>query len=88
MEAQLPKYQCHKQVWALKIKSILYTHYDPKLASAQITPEDERFTPFFVDSDYCKRHSPAPGGYFVQYEGGYISYSPQKEFEDGYTLIE
>ncbi len=30
---------------------------------------------------------PQVGGYCVQYEGGYTSWSPAKEFEEGYTLI-
>jgi hypothetical protein len=31
------------------------------------------------------RGVPAPGDYLVKYEGGYISWSPKKAFEDGYT---
>ena len=27
------------------------------------------------------------GGYLVRYEDGYISYSPAKAFEEGYTLL-
>jgi hypothetical protein len=34
------------------------------------------------------KHNPERGGYLVQYEDGYSSYSPAKAFEEGYHLIE
>ncbi|EAA7887208.1 hypothetical protein KSH05_003680 [Salmonella enterica subsp. enterica serovar Anatum] len=80
---EMPKYQCHKQVWALKIK-------DVKVASdgtAVITPSDPGFGDFDVESSYVDKHSPQPGGYYVQYAGGYESYSPAEAFESGYTRI-
>jgi len=90
---EMPKYQSHKKVWALKIKSIVF---DSDLAketnretdgSAIITPEEDGYAPFKVDSDYIHKHKPKEGGYYVQYEGGYKSWSPADAFEEGNTLI-
>lgn len=82
-EAEMPRYQCHKKVWALKIKDI-------KVASdgtAVITPSEPGFGEFDVESSYVDKHCPQPGGYYVQYEGGYESYSPSEAFDSGYTRI-
>lgn len=81
--AQMPQYQCHKKVWALKIK-------DVKVASdgtAVLTPLDPGFSEFDVEASYVNKHCPQPGGYYVQYEGGYESYSPAEVFEAGYSRI-
>lgn len=92
-QAQMPRYQCHKKVWALKIKSI---DFDWQAAqrenretdgSATITPEDPRYAPFRVDHAYVRKHDPKVGGYYVVYDDGYKSYSPAKAFEEGYSLI-
>lgn len=89
----MPQYLCHKKVWALKIKEIVF---DSDLAQdenretdgrALITPEDPGFAPFVVESDYVSKHKPQAGGYYVVYEGGYKSWSPAKEFEEGYSKI-
>ena len=91
---EMPKYQSHKKVWALKIKNIVF---DSDVAnetnretdgSAIITPEKEEYAPFKVDSEYCHKHKPQTGGYYVMYDGGYKSWSPADVFESGYTLIQ
>lgn len=79
---ELPKYQSHKFVWALKILSILIED-----ESAIIVPEDYNYTPFRVGMDYIKKHNPQVGGYYVVYKDGYKSFCPAKEFEEGNTLI-
>lgn len=86
---QLPRYRCHKEVWALKIKSVENPTRpgDESDGSRIITPEDGRYAPFRVDHDYVRKHNPQPGGYYVVYADGYKSWSPAKAFEDGYTLI-
>jgi hypothetical protein len=78
---ELPRYRCHKEVWALKIKDI-----DP--AFGIITPVEEGYAPFEVSEDYLVKHKPYVGGYYVVYKDGYRSFSPAEAFEDGYTLIE
>ncbi|ROM29302.1 hypothetical protein BK645_10050 [Pseudomonas protegens] len=75
---EMPKYQSHKQVWALKIKAI---------DGRTITPAEEGFGPFSVSAKYLEKHKPQVGGYFVEYEGGYKSFSPADAFEAGNTLI-
>ena len=51
---QMPKYKSHKEVWALKIKSIVW---DDKLynGDAIITPEEEGYAPFRVEKDYFRK---------------------------------
>lgn len=81
--AQMPKYKCHKEVWALKIE-------DVKVASdgtAVIKPANAGFDDFDVEASYVNKHRPQPGGYYVQYEDGYESYSPADAFESGYSLV-
>ncbi len=84
---EMPKYVCHKEVWALKIKSI---DHDNAVSGgpnkATITPEEDGYAPFEVDAAYMEKHKPVVGGYYVMYKGGYKSFSPAKAFEDGYSL--
>ncbi|MFT7155259.1 MAG: hypothetical protein ACI8Q1_000260 [Parvicella sp.] len=91
---EMPKYQSHKKVGALKIKSIVREGVGEgegrvlgTYGSAMITPEEDGYAPFRVNSEYMQKHNPQVGGYFVQYEGGYKSYSPSDAFEGGYSLI-
>jgi hypothetical protein len=90
IEREMPKYKCHKEVWALKIKSIVRDGEGEEResdGSAMITPEEEGYAPFKVDNDYMEKHKPHVGGYYVVYEGGYKSFSPADAFESGYTRI-
>lgn len=81
---QMPRYKCHKEVWALKIKSIRLVS---EAEGFEITPEDSRYAPFFVSSEYVHKHKPEVGGYYVVYDDGYTSYSPAKAFEEGYSKL-
>jgi len=83
--AEMPKYQCHKQVWALKIKSV--KQFADETGDQLLEFENEKYSPIRVSNTYSIKHSPVAGGYYVQYKDGYTSFSPAKEFEDGYTLI-
>ncbi len=87
---EMPKYRCHKEVWALKIKEIRPSR--PEVVhpggSYELTPEDSRFSDIKVPTAFVHKHSPEVGGYYVVYADGYASYSPAKAFEEGYTLIE
>lgn len=98
---ELPRYQCHKQVWALKIAKIEL--HQPTIAELQgalnqglpltmmvgatITPVEPDYGTFTVTADYLRKHEPRVGGYYVVYEDGYQSWSPAEQFEKGYTLI-
>lgn len=89
---EMPKYKCIKDVWALKIKSIVF---DSDLASetgretngtATFTPEDERYAPIELSAEFVHKHNPVAGGYYVVYKDGYKSFSPASAFEDGYIM--
>jgi hypothetical protein len=81
--AQMPRYQSHKKVWALKIKTIRHT----EAGGAIITPEESGYAPFPVDDAYMQKHGPQEGGYYVVYDDGYRSWSPASAFEAGYTKL-
>ena len=87
---ELPRYKCHKEVHALKIKSI-EKHNEGEQAesdgSAMLTPTDHRYDRIHVDHEYMRKHKPHPGGYYVVYKDGYKSFSPAEQFEHGYTLL-
>jgi hypothetical protein len=81
---ELPRYQSHKIVWALKIKLVV-----PELkGQATIYPYEEGYHPFLVSAEYVRKHQPSSGGYYVLYADGYESWSPQVQFEDGNSPIE
>jgi hypothetical protein len=87
---EMPKYKSHKEVWALKIKSIVRDGEGENResdGSAIITPEEEGYAPFKVEGDYLHKHKPQVGGYYVIYKDGYKSFSPSEAFEEGNSLI-
>lgn len=91
---ELPRYKCHKEVWALKIRDLVpqlsetvFGSEDASLDGATIYPNDPRYAPFYVDQAYIEKHKPEIGGYYVVYKDGYKSYSPADAFEGGYSLI-
>lgn len=79
VEMPLPMYTCHKQIGALKIKTII---------GNTIVPEDEGYAPLEVSHEYLMKFEPIAGGYYVVYEDGYKSFSPAHAFEKGYTKNE
>lgn len=74
----MPRYLCHKMVWALKIASV---------DGARLTFAEPGYAPLIVDPKMFARYKPVPGDYYVQYDDGYKSLSPAKAFEEGYTRI-
>jgi hypothetical protein len=83
--AEMPRYQSHKKVWALKIKSISEARSAD--GAAMIEPEDHGYASFWVTGEYMRKHSPKVGGYYVVYDDGYKSWSPAQAFEEGYTRL-
>ena len=90
---EMPRYRCHKEVWALKISSIFH---DVDLArnekretdgSATLVPVEVGYAPFKVGAEYLRKHNPQVGGYYVVYQDGYKSFSPAAAFEEGYTRV-
>jgi hypothetical protein len=84
-EPGLPKYQCHKEVWALKLKDVVLP--DPASGAGRLIPEDDARTPIEVPPEFMAKHEPVAGGYYVIYKDGYCSFSPADAFEEGYTLL-
>lgn len=82
---EMPKYRCHKEVWALRIAAI-EIHND---GSATVTPADEGYAPFATNNEWAARFhgSHEDTGYYVQYKDGHTSWSPTDAFVEGYSLI-
>lgn len=78
----LPQYRCHKVVSALQVKMIV-----PNPRGFELHFTDESFAPRQVDTLFMRKHEVMPGCYMVMYDDGYTSISPQKAFEEGYTLL-
>lgn len=83
-QAEMPKYQSHKQVWALPIAAI---ERDAD-GSAKIAPAERRYGTIQTKPGYPWKGNEDDLGYYVVYADGYESWSPTKAFEDGYTLID
>lgn len=92
-QREMPKYECHKIVWALKIIDI--TH-DAEVAKQEgretdggafLSVAEQGYEAVKVNREYMGKHSPVVGGYYVVYQDGYKSFSPATAFEAGYTLI-
>ncbi len=96
---EMPRYRCHKEVWALKIKQVVkHAHPDPlfndamfeasaEFQGAHLFFEDAAYGPRPVSADWYRKHDPQAGGYFVLYKDGYQSFSPADAFEEGYTRV-
>lgn len=92
-QMEMPKYNCHKQVWALKIADIEFDSENARKqnretdGSALIIPADDGYSGFKVTAEYLNKHNPHVGGYYVVYKDGYKSFSPADAFEDGYSPV-
>jgi hypothetical protein len=97
----MKQYRCHKVVAAFKIAAAYALAMDPTagIKSAQWmllsggSYPGEPLTFEIVVSDEWILNRVSPGmsptdGYFVCYKDGYQSWSPAKEFEDGYSELE
>lgn len=80
---EMPRYKCHKEVWALKIKEVRLH----KTGNVELLFDDCKYAPTFEPPSFNEKHHPVPGGYLVVYKDGYRSFSPADAFEDGYTLV-
>lgn len=90
---RMPRYKCHKEVYALKIKSV--TGHSGGFETAGrilehagvfVEFEDSRYPPIDLPFEYRNRN-PSPGGYYIVYDDGYQSFSPARAFEGGYTKV-
>ncbi len=81
----LPRYRCHKEVYALKIQGI---GSGPPTGYFFLVPAESEYEAIPVTEEWMARHKPEIGGYWVRYDDGWSSYSPSAAFESGYTRIE
>ena len=89
-QGQLPRWQCHTQVRADRIKAVIV-----------LSPLDERTPPtnhdvtilldgggeIGVSKTFLSRGIPSVGDYFVHDDDGYQSWSSATAFEDGYPRL-
>lgn len=80
---ELPLYKSHKTVRAAKITAFR-PNGDADMPDLLLGEIGGIIT---MLPDWHQKHKPQIGGYFVQYDDGYQSFSPAKAFEDGYTAI-
>jgi hypothetical protein len=83
--AQMPRYQCHKRLYALKIAGISLPQNEA--GDAELAFTDEGYAPKLMPRAWLDKHNPEVGGYYVVYDDGYESFSPAKAFEEGYTRL-
>ena len=90
---EMPKYKCHKEVWALKISGIDHKENPDKTGNSAaasygaILHTEKDFAAIEVSPEFMMKHKPEVGGYYVIYKDGYESFSPAEAFEDGYSLV-
>lgn len=85
------EYKCHKVVQAVKITEAVFgTNDGPAEPEPMITiiPSDSSIPTFKVTREWWHKRTAEVGGYCVLYSDGYMSWSPAKEFEDGYTKMD
>lgn len=80
MNQELPQYKCHKVVRAARVNDIIVD----VPASLLLL---EGGVKIGANAEWMTKHKPQIGGYFVQYEDGYASFSPAEAFEGGYTKM-
>jgi len=84
----LPRYKCHKEVCALKIKDVCRQDGpgDPVVLPAILTFEEDGYAPIRVDASFMFKHGPQPGGYWVL-DGSIATYATAVSFESGYSRV-
>lgn len=88
VSSPMPRYKCHKEVWALKIEDVIDPTRDGNESDGtRILVVESGYAPFRVPREYVRKHDPQAGGYYVVYEDGYKSFSPAEAFESGYTRM-
>jgi len=86
--AEMPKYQSHKIVHALKLIGF---EPSPLTMGYNLLPQDPAFDVIHVSSEWMREKKVKlfgvhDAGYYVVYPDGYASWSPTEAFEKGYTL--
>lgn len=97
VSTELPRYECHKTVWALQLKDIRLSAghhvsqfggtWDSSSCTWELIPIDDKYLPITISHELFWKHQPKIGWYYVVYADGYQSFSPSQQFESGYTLV-
>lgn len=82
-DVELPMWQCHKKVRAAQIEAIADQHVPDGGAVLRL----KGGISIKVEAKWVERHEARVGGYYVIYEDGYASFSPQAAFQGGYSPI-
>lgn len=82
-QVEMPRYKCHKEVWALQIDRVVPTED----GGATLYFKRGGYGPIQMPFEWITRHDPRRGGYYVVYGDGYKSFSPADTFEAGYTEL-
>jgi len=83
----IPKYKSHKKVHAAPVTGItLIKQGDHKGGAVLHLTVAGRKIEHRVSAEYMTKHDPQSGGYFVIYEDGYESWSPEEAFKGGYEF--
>lgn len=89
-------YVCHKKVKAAKVVGEYSRITGPSAVTTEgvwiNTVNDGTQLKFFPDTHKQRLLASRPlagfvGGYWVEYEDGYVSWSPARAFEGGYTKV-
>lgn len=80
---EMPKYECHKKVHALKIAGFVADQH----GVVYFQPAEPGYSKVPLTPEFVAKHKPEVGGYYVVYEDGYKSFSPASSFESGYKLL-
>lgn len=84
---ELPQWRCHKIVRAAKITNLNIDATAFGFVAMAFGEEPIPNLTAVVPPAWHAKHKPEVGGYYVQYEDGYTSYSPAAAFESGYSRI-
>lgn len=83
LKLKLPKWKSHKIVQAAPIATVT----DNLLTLRVSDVEGQQFENVPVLIGLFLRYRPVEGDYYVVYDDGYVSISPKKAFEDGYSPL-
>lgn len=83
----LTSYLCHKTVQAMRIERIESGTEEGQNDWVLFGKDADGDVAIHAPHAWRVRFKPEVGGYVVRYEDGYVSYSPAKAFEAGYTVL-
>lgn len=82
MLQDLPRYKCHKIVKSSKIVDM-----NQMPSGGAVIQLEDKEEPVTLMADFVFRHKPEVGMFIVVYEDDYVSVSPARAMELGYTRL-